>query len=147
MTSYEFNAAQLPLAALSQGSLSVERVNAIEALYKLAEQASLGATITAYNICVTFIRAIVMVSTVSPRLGLVLNSIAMGSQNFIFFIFIFFIMFTGFAICGHFMFGASSIGFSSIGEAQEARNTPFFPSQANFHTVGLRGVRNISEAP
>ena len=31
--------------------------------------------------------------------------------------------------------------------AEEARNTPFCPSQEKFHTVVLRGVRNISEAP
>jgi hypothetical protein len=29
---------------------------------------------------------------------------------------------------------------------QEARNTPFCPSQEKFHTVVLRGVRNISDA-
>jgi hypothetical protein len=29
----------------------------------------------------------------------------------------------------------------------EARNTPFCPSQDKFHTVVLRGVRNISETP
>ena len=32
-------------------------------------------------------------------------------------------------------------------EAKEARNVPFCPSQENFDTVVLRGVRNISEAP
>ena len=35
----------------------------------------------------------------------------------------------------------------SSGAGKEARNTPFFPSQEKNHTVFLRGVRNISEAP
>jgi ABC-type multidrug transport system ATPase subunit len=30
---------------------------------------------------------------------------------------------------------------------KESRNTPFCPSQERFHTVVLRGVRNISESP
>ena len=30
---------------------------------------------------------------------------------------------------------------------EEARNTSFCPSQEKFHTVFLRGVRNIYEAP
>ena len=30
---------------------------------------------------------------------------------------------------------------------KEVRNTPFCPSQEKVHTVALRGVRNISEAP
>ena len=32
-------------------------------------------------------------------------------------------------------------------KAEEARNTPFCPSQEKFHTVVLRGVRNSAEAP
>ena len=32
-------------------------------------------------------------------------------------------------------------------EPKEARNTPFCLSQEKFHTVVLRGLRNMSEAP
>ena len=36
---------------------------------------------------------------------------------------------------------------TQLGLLEEAQNTPFCPSQKKFHTVVLRGVRNISEAP
>ena len=42
--------------------------------------------------------------------------------------------------------GAAAAGAGGAGRAlEEARNTPFCPSQGKFHTVVLRGVRNISE--
>ena len=37
--------------------------------------------------------------------------------------------------------------FGRITTVQEARTIPFCPSQKKFHTVVLRGLRNISEAP
>ena len=40
--------------------------------------------------------------------------------------------------------GAHAVGLVS---AREARETPFCPSQEKFHTAGLWGLRNISEAP
>ena len=44
----------------------------------------------------------------------------------------------------------SAVGttFNTAGNAEEARNTPFCPSQEKFHAVVvLRGLRNISDAP
>ena len=104
--SHEYSAVSIPLGGYdSTVKITSTREKAMDMLQDLSSKAQAVSDISSINICFIFVRLIALLSSLSPNLGMVLNSLSHGQATFGWFIFVFVLLFSGFALAGHFQFG------------------------------------------